>query len=161
MTAAARSWDKVAAAVGIDVRKLHRLREEQGAPKTKDPKAWRAFIAKRDAERAAAREKPQSATEVAREAADLEYAQARARREKRSDELEAGRLVTKDQAVEVASAVRDAFIVEGEALPAAVLALVPTLGKSEKLLVEDAVRAAWRQARERIAKGSAKGARHG
>lgn len=152
------SWDAVAVAAGIDLRRLHRLRLSPGAPTTKDVDAWRAFAAARAAAAAAAAspERVKSASEIGREQADLRHAQARAEREERANALEAGSLLTKEQAQAAADLVRDAFIVAGELLPAAVLALVPKLGKTDRQAVEEAVRAAWTAARERITQGAAR-----
>jgi hypothetical protein len=149
--APAPTWDGLAAELAVNVRGIHRLRFEPGAPAKPDAEAWRAFIAARGANGADAKGK--TAAELDREQADLRYARARAATAEREDAVSAGLVVTKAQATDAAIAVRDAFIREGELLAGAVLTLLPKFGRSDKDAVDNAVRQAWQSACMRIAAG--------
>ena len=113
----AASWDALAAALGVGARCIHRHRHAYGAPAGRSIREWREFLAARESERAARRLRPKSGSQLAREAADLRFAEARARRAEQEDAIAEAKLMTREQVLAVGAMIRDSYIAAFDQVP--------------------------------------------
>jgi CHASE3 domain sensor protein len=131
---------------------LFHWRQIPGAPAEPNVEQWQIWCEQNRKGPAYREEKSEKREKIG--SAELRYWEARANREERQDQVEAGDLVTKADAKRLAESIRDAFIAEGDRLPSSVVNLLKDLKKSDKQLVEQAVAAAWKAARDRISIGT-------